>query len=172
MCFGDFNYTVYENEKFGGVRSSSSTVNYLKELMFDYGAIDLGFSGSKFTWAKGRWGNANLKRRLDRGIASISQRLAFPKANVSHLKVVCLYHTPILLNTSPVDTFAHRQFRFEAAWMRDPRFYDVIDKAWNKEVSGFDFVKLCKKQAATKKALCKWNREVFGHYQQRINTLL
>ena len=49
VCFRDFNYIICENEKFGGARGSSSAINHLKELMFDYGAIDLGFSGSKFT---------------------------------------------------------------------------------------------------------------------------
>ena len=39
--------------------------------MFDLGAIDLGCSRNKFTWTKGRWGNAAIKERLDRGLASI-----------------------------------------------------------------------------------------------------
>ena len=55
VCFGDFNYIVNAEEKYGGVKGGTSAPNYLKELMFDLGAIDLGYSGNKFTWAKGRW---------------------------------------------------------------------------------------------------------------------
>ena len=55
FCLGDFNYIVNAEEKYGGVKGGTSAPNYLKELMFDLGAIDLGYSGNKFTWAKGRW---------------------------------------------------------------------------------------------------------------------
>ena len=72
MCMGDFNYVISKDEVSGGRKSCSSTTNYLKELMFEFGAIDLGFSGSKFTWVKGRWGNASINSRLDRGIANMS----------------------------------------------------------------------------------------------------
>lgn len=83
--------------------------------MAELGAIDLGFTSSKFTWAKGKWGNAPIKRRLDRGVASISWRLAFLKANIAHLGAIKFDHTPMLLNTNPSESFAHRPFRFEAA---------------------------------------------------------
>nr|POE55417.1 hypothetical protein CFP56_61559 [Quercus suber] len=97
--------------------------------MFDFGTIDLGCSGNKFTWAKGRWGNSTIKRILDRAITSISWRLAFPKAAISHLGAIKSGHTPILLDSSPADSFAHRPCRFEVAWTRDPRCYEVIDNA-------------------------------------------
>lgn len=67
VCLGDFNYIVNAQEKYGGVKGGTSAPNYLKEMMLDLGAIDLGYSGNKFTWAKGRWGHAAIKERLDRG---------------------------------------------------------------------------------------------------------
>ena len=66
---GDFNYTLNEDEKKGGRRGSTLETNHLKDLMFEFRAINLGYSGSKFTWAKGNWDNTAIKRRLDRGIA-------------------------------------------------------------------------------------------------------
>ncbi|XP_023926387.2 uncharacterized protein LOC112037802 [Quercus suber] len=75
VCLGDFNFTTNEDEKLGGKKGSSSHANYLQELMFEFDAIDLGFSGNKFTWAKRRRGKSTIKRRLDRAIASISWRL-------------------------------------------------------------------------------------------------
>ena len=100
-CLGDFNYVLNEDESYGGKKGSSSSTNYLKELMFEFGAVDLGYSGNKFTWAKGKWGNASIKRRLDRGIANISWRLAFPNATISHLGAIRSDHAPILLDTNP-----------------------------------------------------------------------
>ena len=129
--------------------------------MFEVGAIDLGYSEGKYTWAKDKWGNAAIKRRLDRGIANISWRLAYSKAMLAHLGAIGSDHTPITLDTNPQTSFAHRPFRFEVAWLRDERCASVIDSAWNIETSGSEFIKLCKKQAATKDALRKWTQGSF-----------
>lgn len=117
-------------------------------------------------------GSSAIKRRLDKGIASISWRLAFPKASVSHLGAINYDHTPILLDTNPEDSFAYRPFRFEAAWVRDNGCNFVVEKAWNEETTGSALVKLCKRQAATRIALRKWNKEVFGHCQDKIKRLM
>jgi len=64
------------------------------------------------------------------------------------------------LETNPQDSFAPRLFRFEVAWIRDPRCYNVIDQAWNEEVRGTEFMKLYKKLDATQNALKVWNKKV------------
>ena len=46
---GDFNYTLSQEDRKGGSSSASSTTNHLRELLFDFSAVDLGFSGNKFT---------------------------------------------------------------------------------------------------------------------------
>lgn len=122
-------------------RVGSSTTNYLKELNFKFGAIDLGYLGNAFTWAKGRWGSSAIKRRLDMAIASISWRLAFPKA---HLGVINSDHTLILLDKYPEDSFAHRPFQLKATWIRDNGCNTVVEKAWNVDVSGSSLSKLYK----------------------------
>lgn len=48
----------------------------------------------------------------------------------------------------------------------------MIKDAWSREDFGLDFVKLYKKQATTRKALHKWNKEVIERCQDRINKLL
>lgn len=160
VCLGDFNFTVNDNEVFSKNRggAGSSTTNYLKELIFEHGAIDLGYLGNAFTWARGSWGSSAIKRRLDRAIASISWRLAFLKAAVAHLGAINSDHTPILLDTNLKESFAQRPFRFEAAWIRDNGCNSVVEKAWKAEVSGSALDKLYKKQDLTRRALRKWNK--------------
>ena len=62
------------------------------------------------------------------------------------------------MDTNPCERFAHRPFKFEAVWLRDERCSVVIEEAWKGKVSGSEFVKLYKKQAATREALHKWNK--------------
>ena len=117
-------------------------------------------------------GNAAIKKRLNRAICSISWRLTYPKASVSHLEAIQLDHTPIMFVSNPTEPFAHTPFHFEVAWIRGPGCYDIINNAWNQDSSGIDFTRLCQKQEAMRKAICTWNRKVFGHCQDRISTLL
>lgn len=117
-------------------------------------------------------GECSSEAKIRQGIASISWRLAFPNANITHLGAVNSDHTLLLLDTCPSDSFAHRPFRFIVAWIRDPNCYSVVENAWSKNVRGSEFTKLCKKHEATRKALRSWNKEVFGHCQSRINDLL
>ena len=172
MCIGDFNYVINEEKVLGGRKGCSLATNYLKELMVEFGAIDLGFFRSKFTWAKGRWGNASIKRRLDRGIANMSWRLAYSKASIVHLSAIKSDHAPILLDTNPKSKFAQWLFRFEVTWLRDDQCHEVIESAWKDQVAGSKFIRLYKKQASTRDTLRKWNKKVFGNCQNKINSLL
>ncbi|XP_030940017.1 uncharacterized protein LOC115964930 [Quercus lobata] len=135
----DFNYIVNEEEQLGGNKGGPSATNYLKELLFEFNAVDLGYSRNKYTWARG---------------------------------AIKSDHAPILMDTNPCERFAHKPFRFEAVWLRDERCSAVIKEAWKGKVSGSEFVKLYKKQAVTREALRKWNKEVFRRCQDRINSLL
>uniref|UniRef100_A0A2N9F7G7 Reverse transcriptase domain-containing protein n=1 Tax=Fagus sylvatica TaxID=28930 RepID=A0A2N9F7G7_FAGSY len=49
-------------EKEGGRRGSTSAPNFLKEILFDLGAVDLSFAGNKFTWFNKRLGLSVLSK--------------------------------------------------------------------------------------------------------------
>lgn len=67
LLFGDLNKIVSSLEKLGG-RDIWRRKLYLKVFMQELGAIDLGFSGCRFTWENGQEGNASIKERIDRAI--------------------------------------------------------------------------------------------------------
>ena len=172
MCFGDFNVVMEEAKKEEGKRGSFSSLNFLKDLMSDLGAIDLGYSGNQFTWWNKRWGKGAIRERLDQAIASIQWRMAFPKASVIHPRAVNSDHNPLLMDTNPNEKFIPRLFRFEEMWIRDSRCGGVIKKAWDTKCSGSHFSILYQKQARTTVALKKQNKKVFGHLTPRLKTCL
>jgi hypothetical protein len=171
LCFGDFNVVIDDLEKEGGKCGGSSMPSFLKNLMFDIGAVDLGFAGNKFTWSNKRWGKDCIRERLDKGIANINWTLCFPRATVYHLGALNSDHCPLLIDTNPNDSFSPRPFHFEAIWAKDPRCYNVIDEAWKNEFYGSDSFILCRKQFSITAALKKWNKETFGLCQTRIKEL-
>jgi hypothetical protein len=113
VCCGDFNVVIDDAEKEGGKVGGPSTPSFLRDLLFELGAVDLGFSSNRFTWSNRRWGRDSIRERLDRAIAKIDWHLTFPKANMFHLGAINLDHSPLLLDTNPEDTFSHRLFCFE-----------------------------------------------------------
>ena len=60
--------------------------------------IDLGFSGSSFTWTNKRFGKANIKERLDRLLCNQSWRHLFEEAIVTHLPRTHSDHHPIIID--------------------------------------------------------------------------
>ncbi len=107
LC-GDFNCIIEVKEKLGGPRGSSLAPNYLRNLLFNLDAVDLGFSGAKFTWYNR--GKGCVRERLDRGIANCQWRMAFPRASVHHLGAVNSNHRPLIIDTCRVDCFSPRPF--------------------------------------------------------------
>ena len=53
-CIGDFNFIINDEEQFGGKKGGPSSTNYLKELLFELNAMDLGYSRNKLMWARGK----------------------------------------------------------------------------------------------------------------------
>ena len=68
-------------------------------------------------------------------------------------------------------SFVRRPYRFKAMWTTHPRCEDVINKAWNNEVSGSKFYCLIQKLKMTRNALKEWNKNVFGNLKVRKDRL-
>ena len=100
----------------GGRVCSSLANNYLRSLMLEVGAVNLGFSGATYTWCNKRWGHRCIRERLDHGTANVQWRTEFPRATVLHLGAVNFDHCPLLIDTNLIDVRCPRLFRFEAMW--------------------------------------------------------
>lgn len=115
---GDFNDIVCREEKTGGRRVSSSF--YLRNFIFESGAIDIGFSGYSYTWCNKRAGIANIRERIDRVLVSVDWRIRFNQAGVLHLPPEGSDHLPMQLSLKQEQCIPSKPFRFLEAWTRDP----------------------------------------------------
>ena len=102
-------------------------------------------------------GKALYSGETCRGFVSVGWKLAFPKAAVYHLGALNSDHRPFLVDTNPADYFSPRPFRFEAVWAKDPRCFEVINKAWKKDFLGSASFNFIHKQSNILKALKIWN---------------
>jgi hypothetical protein len=102
--------------------------------------MDLGASGSKFTWRGPLYAGAWIFERLYRALSNDSWRISFPEAIVKVLpRLDFSDHHPILISL-----FRHfhvggaRAFRFESAWQLDKSYNDMLAACWDKNIPVHD----------------------------------
>lgn len=172
LLLGDFHAITGQDEKMGGRPYASSSSGGFYPFFTRNGLVDLGFSGNPFTWSNKRSGLANVRERLDRGVANVDWTLIFPNASVFHVPATTSDHNPILICTNGGPYTLPKPFRFEAFWIREKTSAHIVAEAWNTPVVGSPAFKLCQKVKAVKQALRIWNKHHFGIIQDNIRQIL
>jgi len=119
MAVGDFNSITTSSEKCGGSRTFPSLAsNEFKETIAQCNFLDLGFSGSNFTWTNSQFGGGYIAERLDRALANGDWRVKFSDATVNHLARAKSDHNPLLISTAPDPGPRRLPFRFHEFFLR------------------------------------------------------
>ncbi|XP_059454884.1 uncharacterized protein LOC132185076 [Corylus avellana] len=159
-------------EKSGSRAFGSSSHGDFVDFVHSNALVDLGFVGNRFTWSNCRMGRANIRERLDRGLANQSWVHLFPNSLINHFLATQSDHCPLLISTSSTYRNLPKPFRFEAFWTKDKSSHGVVAEAWLGEVEGSLAFSLSRKWKNTKNALKNWNHHHFGHIQHKIKSLM
>lgn len=93
--------------------------------------IDIGYSGTWFTWKRGNLPKTNIQERLDRGVAIADWISMFSEVKVQHLVHTFSDHCPILINTKKDDERPMSiSFKFEAWWLLEDTFFEKVKHLW------------------------------------------
>lgn len=164
---GDFNEPLNSSDKLGGREVSISRSLLLKECLDKCNMVDLGFSGSRFTWTNRRDAHILIQERIDRFFVNTDWCTLYLEAHVTHLTRCHLDHNPILLETNPTSwARQNRLFKFQSFWLSDPSFPQVVQNAWTRAA--------CLKEAISEfsRDASDWNREHFGNIFEKKNRLM
>lgn len=123
---GDFNAIRFPSEKKGG-RGYTSTMEAFFSCIENCELIDLPLIGGRFTWSNGQM--RGVLSRLDRFLISAGWESLFMGA--SQVKLYCTVsdHCPILFYSVEID-WGPRPFRFNNAWLLDPKFINLLKSWW------------------------------------------
>ncbi|GLT78653.1 hypothetical protein SLA2020_501810 [Shorea laevis] len=168
LLVGDFNQITSSNERLDGLVTGLRGASKMLECFQARELIDLGASGSRFTWTNKQHGGNLVMKRLDRALANVPWRLLFPEAFVRNLPRTRGDHCPVLINIKglPPPSKESRPFRFEAAWLSHPNFKTMLEKAWNEGTSLENAIN------SFTTSVKRWNQEVFGDIFKRKRRLL
>ncbi|XP_019163602.1 PREDICTED: uncharacterized protein LOC109159944 [Ipomoea nil] len=117
LTVGDFNSVTNREEVSSTSTFSASRCSDFNDWIYREGLIDLGYSGSTYTWIRGMDTPSFKGARLDRALCSTDWSLLFPGANVRHLPMLGSDHSPLLISTangSPHQRIS--RFKFNLAW--------------------------------------------------------
>lgn len=125
ILMGGFDSITSHQEKSGGKPYASSFSRSLSSDLDNHGLMDLDFHGNPYTWNNKRRGMANIRERLDRGVANSQCCTIFSHTTITHLPFIAYDHFPIILNASIDLLHTPKPLKFEAMWLSNtnlPRY--------------------------------------------------
>lgn len=93
--------------------------------------FDVGYSGRWYTWEKGNSLTTNIRKHLDKGVATVEWLDLFSNVLERHLPHSHSDHCQLLVSSSPTSTKKRYNFRFETWWTLESKFEDFIKGVWN-----------------------------------------
>ncbi|CAL1412960.1 unnamed protein product [Linum trigynum] len=166
---GDFNSILHPDEKTGP--PSPATFRRCKrfgEFLNEAELVDLGFSGPRFTWTRGKESDTYKASRIDRSICNLEWNEGFPNTSVTHLARLSSDHHPILTTVSNQggSNLSMRRFKFEAAWFTHEDFLSFLADSWDP----LNALPMALQDLSKKLQL--WNTSNFGNVHQRKKRLV
>ena len=139
-----------------------------RDVLDEWGFLDLGFMGSRFTWSKHFADGHSIWERLDRGVANANWFLTFPSTILHHLQCTSSNHLPLYINLSGLEFPPRKVFRFEEMWLSDVRCAEMVEASWSSYSYGHGDDAIIKKVEQCGKYLTWWNYNIFGNVRKEL----
>ena len=141
-----------------------------RDVLDTCGFMDLGFTGSEFTWQEVRHGQV-IWERLDRGVTNYDWMAKFPTVTIRHLHCISSNHRPLLLmlnSNGELARWKRKSFRFEEMCLADQGCGDKVRWTWDIGSDGHMMYKVVTKIKKCKKMLKSWSKDHFGNVKNQI----
>ncbi|MCH80144.1 LINE-1 reverse transcriptase like [Trifolium medium] len=134
----------------------------------ELGLIDLSLLGRQFTWVQP---NGACMSRLDRILVSPNWLVEWGDVTLWALPRDISDHCHIILRYANFD-LGPKPFRFNNHWLKSKGFGEVVVGGWGSITGGgWKGVIVKEKLKALKGTLKRWNREIFGGLEEKIEGL-
>ena len=132
------------------------------------GFQDLGYFGPKFTWCNLQVGSNRVYLRLDRAFANSDWLNLFGDVKVYHQIESTFNHCILKIFDSsfPPHSLKHR-FHFEVLWAKREDCHEIIEAAWNSDVSTNTPKGIAASLSRCAADLLVWNKEVIGNIPKK-----
>jgi hypothetical protein len=167
---GDFNEALWQHEHLSACRRSENQMAAFRDALMVCELKDLGFKGVPFTYDNGRRGNANVKVRLDRGLADDRWRDIFSDASVVHIVTPCSDHCALLIKLARESAKGpmRKCKRYEIMWEREHALPEVVANAWQDSGPKSDLGEINEALKNVMDVLHAWRGRKFGNVTREL----
>ncbi|KAK2658406.1 hypothetical protein Ddye_004939 [Dipteronia dyeriana] len=159
LVLRDFNLVLRAHETTGNI--STISCDDFRAALTVCDLVDIETKGVFHTRiGRGRLGM--VLSRLDRAVCSHSFLTSWSQIACVTLPRSHSDHHPLLVSCSVSVSLGPRPFRFQGMWVSHPSFLNLVRSVWSSSSTGSGIGIIVQKLKLLKKALRKWNWEVFG----------
>ena len=131
--------------------------------------MDLGYSGSKFTWSKHYANGWSICERLDRAFCINDWFHQFAGTKVIHLTCTTSDHIPIWIVPNGLDPLlVVRPFRFKELWLSNKVCGQTVKAVWTCPITSELENQVIKKISKCGSKLTQWSHRNFGNVRREI----
>jgi len=162
MVVGDFHAIVNAQEKTGRRAPKHISCIEFQKMIDECALIDVGYSGSRYTWANNRQVGGYVAARIDRCNMFAAWLQALPDTKVQHLTRLESDHAPLNIRCK-IENKRSSSFKYEQMWATHPSFLEAVRLSFHAPCLGNPQYIFHTKLGRLRNRLKQWNKEVFGH---------
>lgn len=168
MIMGDFNTTLFYDERIRGGNIVDSDLRELTSFTEDVEVMDMKYSGQRLTWCNNQEGRDRMYCKLDRVLMNRDWFNSYPLAEATFLNRSSSDHCPSIVRFYDNTSQGKHIFRYCSFWATDESFLRLVQQAWSTEFQGTPMYVLVKKLGLVKRNLKGLHRTFYAKLSQRI----
>ena len=158
LCASDFNEILRSSKKECGSSWSQAQMQIYREAIDKCGFVDLGFTGSQFTWQKHFVAGHSVWEMLDHGFVTNDWLLQFVESKVHHLSCNTSDHSPLWMVPRNWNLFVSlNHSTLKKCGSFDRRCTKTVEAVWSSVDYDGLAIRIVHKIEKCSKALSSWN---------------
>ncbi|XP_057248057.1 uncharacterized protein LOC130590114 [Beta vulgaris subsp. vulgaris] len=163
---GDFNNVLNMEDRVGAPIRASECTDF-RRCVECCSMEDMKATGCFYTWNNKQGEDTRVFSKIDRVMCNMDWMEAYPFTEANFLPEGEFDHCPMILTAHPQQNYGKKPFRYFDMWKHAQNFEQIIQDAWNTEVSGAPMFRLTQKLKKVKASLRLLNREGFTDLQAK-----
>jgi hypothetical protein len=175
LCLGDFNETLFATEHFSRAARPEWQMRAFREVIEECLFLDLGWSGTEYTWDNRQLGDANVKARLDRAFGNAAFTNKFEHIKVRHIVSTesdhCFISVEFREHMVEGRGRGTKPFRYENVWQTHADYDQLVLDNWQKGSGANGLAGVTQALNDMQSSLSQWGAKEFGCLARKIRKL-
>ena len=167
LVMGDFNCVLKIEERVSNCEPNWNDVKDFNECLNEAGLTDTASTGCTYTWTNNQEGGDRKWIKLDRALCNSDWQLKYPDSYANFHAQGISDHSPIVVDLKIHTQSFPKPFKFLNCWIEDPKFKNIVEKVWSKEIRGCKMYRLVSHLKEAKHCMRELNKRDYSDLEKR-----